>query len=103
MKRLHIQVQPERCPSLDVNRVIGCLSQLSEAARITEGEDDGVYFNVDFQANDLLRLWEEVQSALQDVPVWRKATIVACEGERGWTDYLLLHHFDPSEPTDTLD
>jgi hypothetical protein len=26
-----------------------------------------------------------------------KATIVVCEGDDGWEDYLLLHHLDPED------
>ncbi len=31
-----------------------------------------------------------------------RATIITCQGKRGWDDYLLLHHFDLSEPLDEI-
>ena len=36
------------------------------------------------------------------VPGLAAAAIIVCEGEHGWDDYLLLHHFDPAEPLDTM-
>jgi hypothetical protein len=31
-----------------------------------------------------------------------QAAIVVCEGELGWDDYLLLHHFNSDEELDEL-
>jgi len=35
-------------------------------------------------------------------PYLSKTSIVVCEGNNGWDDYLLLHHFDKSEDIDNL-
>ncbi len=32
----------------------------------------------------------------------KNVSIVACEGDHGWDDYLLLWHWDSGEKTDVL-
>jgi hypothetical protein len=102
MKRLHIQIQATRSPSLDVAKAVVRLSQLATGVRVSEGVDNGPYLNVDFKADDLSGLWASVREELRAVPGLAGAAIVICQGEHGWDDYLLLHHFNPSEPLDQL-
>jgi hypothetical protein len=102
MKRLHIQIQPARSPKLDVPEAIVRLSRLADGVRTTEGHDEGRYVNLDFKVSDLTGLWAAVREQLRAIPEVAVAAIVVCEGEHGWDDYLLLHHFDPSEPLDQL-
>jgi hypothetical protein len=101
MKRLHVQLQPARSPELDVPEAVARLSRLAASACVTDGEDDGRrYVNVDFKAVDLRGLWARVRAELKTIPGLAGAAIVVCEGEHGWDDYLLLHHFDPAEQRD---
>ena len=60
------------------------------------------YVNVDFRTEDILSLWGSVQKVLKSTNGMAKAAIVVCEGENGWDDYLLLHHFNPDETLDVL-
>jgi hypothetical protein len=57
---------------------------------------------VDFEAEDAVELWMAVRAELRAVPGLAAAAIVCCQGAQGWDDYLLLHHFDPTEPLDRL-
>jgi hypothetical protein len=43
-----------------------------------------------------------IRELLQADPALANIAIVVCQGERGWDDYLLLHHFDSSVPLDQL-
>ena len=100
--RLHIQIQPARSPIIDVGAAIDGLRCLDSSAIISRGDDDGEYVNLDYATDDLKSLWESVSRTLTAVPALADAAIIACEGDNGWDDYLLLHHFDPSEPLDEL-
>jgi hypothetical protein len=102
MKRLNIQLQPARSPELNLAEAVAKLSSLAPGVRTTEGQDQGLYVNVDFKTADLSGLWKSVQRALEAVPGLKRAAIIVCEGERGWDDYLLLHHLDPQEQVDAL-
>src|SRR5262249_20408829 len=102
MKRLHIQIQPARSPGLDLDEAGARLRGLAASVRVTEGEDDGRYVNVDFKTDDLAGLWASVRRELRSVPGLAAAAIVVCEGDHGWDDYQLLHNFNPAEPLDEL-
>jgi hypothetical protein len=104
MKSLHVQIQPARSPRLDVS---GAVTRLARAAQqagatvcVSQGDDHGRYVNVDFTANDLPAVWAVVQPDVQTIPGLAEAAIACCQGEQGWDDYLLLHHFDPTEALD---
>jgi hypothetical protein len=111
MKALHIQVQPGRAPGLeeavarDLLRDVGAGTGVVARVDVTEGYDNGRYLNIDYVTDDLPRLWSLLKKVLQDPttgPLLARSLIVVCQGEAGWDDYLLLHHFDPSEPLDRL-
>jgi hypothetical protein len=101
MKRLHIQIQPARTPGLDADAAVARLTTLAEAV-VTRGEEAGPYINVSFRPADVGALWSAVQDQVRADPALAASSIVCCEGEHGWDDYRLLHHFDPSEPLDEV-
>lgn len=101
MKRLHLQLQPSLSPSLNVSDAIAHLQRLA-VSTVTEGEDNGHYINFGYETVDLLRLWEVVHEVILLVPGLSQAVICCCEGQHGWDDYLLLHHYDLMEPLDEL-
>ena len=113
MKTLHIQLQPELAPGLDtklVHDLIGALrsnSDLIQNLSVTNGDDNGPYINMNVKTHDVVALWGLMRKELFSHPVagpdLQRAAIVACEGNAGWDDYLLLHHFDPAEPLDSLE
>lgn len=106
MKMLHVQLQPTRSPGLDeataVKRLTDAGHQCDARSRVTEGVDACRYVNLDFCTTDLVALWAAVRVEVQTVRGLSAAAIVCCQGEFGWDDYLLLHHFDPAEPLDEL-
>jgi hypothetical protein len=102
MKQLSIQIQPALSPGLNLAEALAKLNSLAPGVRNTKGQDKGLYICVDFKTADLSGLWNSVRSVLEAVPGLNRAALIVCEGERGWDDYLLLHHFDPQEKVDVL-
>jgi hypothetical protein len=100
MSAIHVQIQPERSLALDVPTAVARLSALHHNTRVTEGEDDARYINIDFQPVNVSVLWPEIRAQLNRDSLLAPATIVACTGQYGWDDYLLLYHFDPAIPLD---
>jgi hypothetical protein len=60
-----------------------------------------------FETNELQKLWYQIQIDLFGDSIIGahiyQSSIVVCEGEIGWNDYLLLYHFNKSEKLDKLD
>jgi hypothetical protein len=95
---------------LDLAAVLALFASAAEQAdaelSVTEGEDDGPYVNFDFRAQDLARLWDILRGQVfwdQTIgPHLAETSIATCEGNHGWDDYLLLHHYDRTLVLDTL-
>lgn len=112
MSGLCIQIQPARAPGLDLAVVrdlcdlLASNEPLVKRFTLVEGDDDGPYLNLMFETNRLQALWAVLQRHLyQDSAVGeliRRASIAACEGDQGWENYLLLHHFDRTLQLDDL-
>ena len=111
MKQLTLQFQPDSAAFVDVAVVregmsaIALLNGVAESW-VDEGDDEGPYVNFSFSSADIAALWAHVQATMAaDTELGnalRAASMVMCEGERGWDDYLLLYHFDPSVERDEL-
>ena len=71
-------------------------------ATVTRGDDNGPYINVRFRSADVGAVWAAVREQLRADPPLAQCSMACCEGDRGWDDYRLLHHFDPSVPLDEV-
>lgn len=100
MKVLHCQLQPARSPGMDVAAAVARLRSLVTITWVSEGEDSGRYVNIGFEAADPAGLWAVIRSQLQADPELAGAAIVVCQGDHGWDDYLVLHHFNPTVSRD---
>ncbi len=110
-----IQVQPDRAPELDMERVLS-LCRLATSRRvlverhsIVEGVDDagkGPHVNLVFDTAEPRALWDLLRSLFYEDsmvgPALATASLVMCEGEDGWDDYRVLHHFDPQVEIDEI-
>lgn len=104
MRLCNVQLQPQRAPSLaipQIRRVMGAVTRVAGAARslhMIAGYDRGPYLNFTYATDDPAKLWSAIQSKiLGDRGVGSRiaaASIITCQGDRGWDNYLLLHHFD---------
>lgn len=57
------------------------------------------WIDVSFETTDIHSLWNQLKGDLQELLI---ASIVVCQGEHGWDNYLLLHHFDSTVELDKL-
>ena len=113
MRLLTVQLQPGLATGFDPTLVRDLLdglasnSSLIESVAVTEGDDNGPYVNFTVKTPDVAALWRVIRQELFSLPLagqhLARAAIVTCQGNAGWDDYLLLHHFDMAEPLDSLD
>jgi hypothetical protein len=86
-----------------------CLVLAAQIPKVTfeSGEDDGRYVNLFVDSDDAVALWNSIDTILFSDrmigPEVRTASIPTITGPNGWYDYLLLHHFDPTEPLETIE
>lgn len=76
---------------------MGALRTVSSAdptfVELVAGQDRGPWVNAHFETPDLAGLWRRLRARLAATGLLA-GTIVTCQGEDGWDDYLLLHHHD---------
>lgn len=99
-----IQIQPDRAPGINLDRVRDLCKQLATDAKtvsrhgVVEGDDDGPYVNLMFEVIKTVEFWQAFEEKLyQDAVVgegMKLASMATCTGELGWDDYLLLYHYD---------
>jgi hypothetical protein len=100
MRMIHVQVQPQRSNRLDVSAVNAALRRVAKNKalvrrfRFEDGNDEGGYMNFNFVTAKPAQLWQVLRLGPFRSSVLRSASMVICEGENGWDDYLLLHHWD---------
>ena len=110
MKIIAIQIQPDRLPAFDEAAFIEWIEGISSAEELihsfewVSGFDDGRYLNLKFESDRIPELWSKFRVMLYDDVRFGQALTVAsiatCQGERGWDDYWLLYHFDPTQTLD---
>jgi hypothetical protein len=103
MSVLCIQIQPSRAPGINLAFIRDAAAQLGATALFTqygeeEGFDEGTHINLYFDAPSPAEAWPVIHSTFYDdvrlCEMLRKLSIATCQGQAGWDDYLLLHHFD---------
>ncbi len=110
--KLCIQIQTERAPELRLDTVRRTMNEIAlhcpgcKSLDVIEGDDSGPYVNFLFETDKPIALWHELIRRLYDNSrpgtAARQSSIVTCEGENGWDDYLLLAHYDAAERLDSL-
>lgn len=109
-RKLVMQIQPELLPQADtaqlLEAVVLFLNGLAchSPCKVSREGQDG-YVNITVQAENIPLLWAKIRSECLNgggFSAMAKGLIVVCEGDEGWADYLLLHHYDPSEHVDSL-
>ena len=108
---LCIQIQPNRMPGVDLVSIRNAAAQLGATQLFKgysekEGLDDGPYLSLFFDAVCNADAWSSIFSTLYEDARFgaalQSSSIAVCQGQRGWDDYLLLHHFDPTVFRDRL-
>jgi hypothetical protein len=72
----------------------------------TSGNDDNTRFvNLYVYSENPREFWPRVRQNLESYggdSTLLAMMIVVCQGDQGWDDYLLLHHYDKNQKTDVL-
>ncbi|QZA76928.1 hypothetical protein K4H28_11455 [Deefgea tanakiae] len=106
---LLIQLQPHLVPTMDEAKARAALAAFAEQAlvighRVTEGNENGAFINFEYKTNDLAALWHECKERIYQNSLLafqlQRATMAIAQGDDGWEDCLLLHHFDPATEVD---
>ncbi|TWU19186.1 hypothetical protein [Allorhodopirellula heiligendammensis] len=107
-KTFLIHVQPDQLLALDELDILNVAKRLElewvEECSATMGDDDGRYINIHIHSNSPAETWARIADLFLGTDFLsteiRISSIVTVTGDAGWDDYLLLHHFDPSEELD---
>ena len=61
--------------------------------------------NINVDANDPVAFWRDVSGKLASRRLSKPlpSMIIVCEGDRGWDNYLLLHHFHRTQKLDDVE
>ncbi|GAA5316687.1 MAG: hypothetical protein AseanaTS_18910 [Candidatus Pelagadaptatus aseana] len=106
LKCLSIQMQPDLDDSHSEQEVIDRVKTLGRFPEVDLIEEDQRFVNLNFFTEELPVLWRELQQGLlqdDELGAWvKKVSIIVCEGDKSWDDYLLLSHPDASEKLDSL-
>lgn len=105
-----IQVHPHRSADLVVARVRSVCEDLAVSNprirrfAVVDGTDGHYYVNLMFETNCPRELWhllfEHLYESSEFGDQMKVSSMAMCEGDHGWDDYLLLHHFNPAQPRD---
>lgn len=106
MKTLSIQLLPDRLEIANVADLVSLLSntgkELGALVTVSEGKDRVRYVNINFEHEDLARLWQALKPKIEGRRSLSHSTSVVCEGNNSWDDYLLLHHYDSTVVLDKI-
>ena len=100
MKRILIQYQPSDDSKSEKEEVFTLLGKVGLDSEVSEGDDGGRYINFMISTATPTVAWNKIRETYLIDSKYAGASIVVCEGDNGWDDYLLLHHFDESERLD---
>lgn len=104
-----IQIHTDRAPDLDLAAVRQACEVLARDKMLVKcfaviDKGCGDHVNLMFATEHPRCFWDVLSRALFQCGSYadglKNASIVMCEGTRGWDDYRLLHHFDPTQPLD---
>jgi hypothetical protein len=111
-KVISIQILPSRITTLVADEVVFMLYTLARKSweivgvKIEVNRDRSEYINIHYKTKNAKGTWKKIQSKILDNKKIGRAikagSIIICEGKSSWKDYLLLHHFNKNEVTDTF-
>ena len=95
MGTLAIQIQR----SWDDAAVSGAILSVSKDFRIRDfaiqrGRDRGPYVNLLVKVKSPPVVWRRLGPKLNKIRNFRASAIVSCTGNKGWSDYILLQHYN---------
>lgn len=102
-----LQFHPDRLatPAAE-GPVLALFKKHIPGAEFQSGNNDGRYINILFEIDSPAHAVALVLPFLEHStlgPQITSSTILTTEGDAGWDDFFLLHHFDPTEELDEVD
>jgi len=105
MQCISIQIQPKHSRDFDREEFLQRVRAIRSPEVDAIEEKGKLYLSFNFFTELPAQLWQELNSCLYQDPAYAAIiapiSVVICEGESE-DECLLLHHFDTSEPLDTL-
>lgn len=102
-----LQFQPDRLSTSSAEAaVVAMFKKHIPGAQFFPGNDEGRFINILFDVDSAEHAVAVIMPFLEHVTLGSQvasSTILTMEGEQGWDDYLLLHHFDPTVELDEVD
>lgn len=107
MQCISIQIQPEFVESFDRKQFLDWVGSVGRSPEIDEFSEKGkTYLNYNFFTEFPKKLWQDLQSALYKNPEYSALispiSIAACEDETKPDGFIILHHYDSTEPVQHL-
>jgi hypothetical protein len=112
MKTVCVQFQPDRAPKASIQSISAIMLRIALAHKavreftIRRSRGRIRYVNFLFVGSDMGSVWGSIHALAfrhsRFGAVLRRACIATAEGSKGWSNYLLLHHFDPTQTLDRL-
>lgn len=106
MKCISVQFHPARDPRYDLDDLLALVRAIGRYPEIDTDEGDDENINLNFFTEDIRHFWSDFEKGVlndSELGDWVKnTTVIVCEGDEGWDNYLLLWHYDESEATDSL-
>jgi hypothetical protein len=112
MKTICVQFQPDRAPNTSIPNISAVMLRIALAQKavgvftIQRSRGHARYVNFLFVGSKIDAVWSSIRDlALRHRrfgAVLRRSCIATAEGSKGWSNYLLLHHFDSRQALDEL-
>lgn len=108
MRTLYVQIHPQRSPGIDMGAVtalfeaIAARTDLVRSHSFDYGREKGGLYNYALDTTRAGELWQLVRDGIFRAPDHREhlatSAMAICSSKAGWSDYSLLHHWDPDLP-----
>lgn len=106
MKCISVQLHRARDDRYHLEDLLALVRGIGRYPEVDVDVGDAESVNLNFFTEDIRLFWSDFEKGVfkdDDLGEWVKnTTIVVCEGDQGWDNYLLLWHYDQNEETDSL-
>lgn len=102
MKWISIQLHTDKSHSIEKQEVVNVITETGALVEVIEEKEGESYTSLNFKVTTPKMFWSEKKVKFLNCLGFPECSIVVCEGESGWDDYLLLYHFDSSEKCDDI-
>jgi hypothetical protein len=101
MKCISVQLHHRRDARFHLEDLLDLVRSVGRYPEVDKDESDPETVNLNFFTEDIRLFWNDFEKGVLNDPEmgdWVKnTTIIVCEGDEGWDNYLLLWHYDQSE------